>query len=163
MPKSSENENLSRMIKLADEFFEAKSDPTQISVNGETMARLQAIHPATMTQRGNRKGPIAWSMVIPTTVELMKQFTSKKINEKELLYNTPLRVKYNALYLCSALVLPEYRGKGVAKRLVVKAVKAIRKKNPIECFFYWEFSVEGKRLAAAIAKEFSLPLYKRKA
>jgi Acetyltransferase (GNAT) family. len=156
------NENLARMIKLADEFFETKNDPMQISVNGETRTMLKRIHPSTMTEKRNKKGPIAWAMVIPTTGDLMKQFTSKKISEQELLYNTPLRKKYNALYLCSALVLPEYRGKGVAKRLVVKAVKAIRVKHPIEFFFYWEFSVEGKKLAVSIAKEFALPLYKRK-
>ncbi len=157
-----ENENLARMIKLANEFFDAKSDPMQISVNGEIMARLKRIHPSTMIERKNKKGPIAWSMVIPTTVELMKQFISKKINERELLYKTPFRQKYHAVYLCSALVLPEHRGKGIAKRLVTKAVKSIRKEHPIEFLFYWEFSVEGKKLAVSIAKEFSLPLYKRK-
>ena len=35
------NKNLKRMIKLADEFFEAKSDPMQISVNDDTMASSQ--------------------------------------------------------------------------------------------------------------------------
>jgi len=158
-----QNENLTRMVKLADEFFEAKSDPMQISVNGKTMARLKRIDPGTMTEKRGKSGPIAWVMVIPTTAELMKQFTSKKINEMELLYKTPLRRKYNALYLCSALVLPEHRGKGVAKHLAVRAVKAIGKKHPLEALFYWEFSIEGKKLAESIAKEFSLPLYRRKA
>ncbi len=151
------------MIKLADEFFEAKSDPMQISVNDDTMAMLASIDPGTMKEKRDNNGPVAWSMVIPTTVELMKQFISKKISEKELLYKTPLHRKYHALYLCSALVLPEHRGKGIAKRLVVRAVKAIGKKHPIEFLFYWEFSIAGKRLAESIAKEFSLPLYKRKA
>ncbi|MGA7160236.1 MAG: hypothetical protein WBZ48_04495 [Bacteroidota bacterium] len=157
-----ESENLTRMIELADEFFDAKSDPMQISVNAETMVQLKKIHPGTMTEKRNKKGPIAWAMVIPTTVGVMRQFTSKQINEKDLLSITPLKIKYEALYLCSALVLPEYRGRGVATSLVVKAVKGIQRKHPIKYLFYWEFSVEGKKLARAIAKEFSLPLYKRK-
>ncbi len=157
------NENLSRMIKLADEFFEAKIDPMQISVNGETMDVLKKIHPSTIGEIANKKGPIAWVLVIPTTHTLMKEFISKKINEKQLLDNTPLGSKYEAVYLCSALVLPEERGKGLAKRLLIKSITAIRKKHPVKSLFYWGFSPEGKSLAGAIAKELFLPLYSREA
>jgi len=158
-----ENENLSRMIKLADEFFEAKSDPMQISVNGKTMEVLKKIHPSTMGEIASKKGPIAWVLVIPTTHKLMKEFISKKINEKQLLDSTPLGSKYEAVYLCSALVLPEERGKGLAKRLLIKSIKTIKKKHPVKFLFYWGFSAEGKSLAGAIAKELSLPLYSRRA
>ena len=81
------------MIKLADEFFEAKNDPMQISVNGETMEVLKRIHPNTMGEVANSDGPIAWVLVIPTTHELMKEFISKKINEDQLLHNTPLGLR----------------------------------------------------------------------
>lgn len=159
MPK----ENLVRMIKLADEFFEAKNDPAQVSITGETMALLKKIHPSTMGEKADRKGPIAWILVIPTTRTLMEEFLSKKINEQQLLNTTPLKSKYDAIYLCSALVLPEHRGQGLAKDLLIKAIKTIKKKHPVKFLFYWGFSVEGKGLATAIAKEFSLPLYQRKA
>ncbi len=151
------------MIRLADEFFEAKSDPMQISVDRETMDALKKIHPSTMGEVANKKGPIAWILVVPTTHKLMKEFISKKINEKQLLDNTPLGSKYEAVYLCSALVLPEERGKGLAKRLLIKSIKAIKKKHPIKFLFYWGFSPEGKNLAGATAKELSLPLYSREA
>jgi GNAT superfamily N-acetyltransferase len=59
------------------------------------------------------------------------------------------------------LVLPEYRGKGLAKNLIFKAVKSIRKQHPIQSFFCWAFSAEGERLATRVAEEFHLPLYKR--
>ena len=91
----------------------------------------------------------------------MEQFIASKINERELLSKTPLRGKYDSIYLCSALVLPEYRGKGIAKSLMIKAIKSIQKEHPINCLFYWGFSKEGKKLAASVAKSFSLPLYKR--
>src|SRR3972149_5058917 len=99
------DENLDRMIKLAVEFFETKNDPEQISINRKTIKRLKRIHPASMMEKRNKKGPVAWMLVIPTTRDLMKKFISKKINEQELLMKTPVRTKYNALYLCSALVL----------------------------------------------------------
>ena len=150
------------MIRLAGEFFETKNDPTQISINTKSIARLKRLHPATMTERRTKKGPIAWILVIPTTHELMKQFITKRLNEQELLYSTPVRTKYDALYLCSALVLPEHRGKGYARRLAIKAIKAIRKEHPIKYLFYWAFSVAGRKLAGSIAKECGLPLFQRK-
>jgi GNAT superfamily N-acetyltransferase len=93
----------------------------------------------------------------------MKAFISKKIGEKDLLLKTPLKEKYEALYLCSVLVLPEERGKGLARRLLIRSITAIQKKHPIKAFFFWGFSKEGKRLAAVLGKEFALPVYSRKA
>jgi GNAT superfamily N-acetyltransferase len=91
----------------------------------------------------------------------MKQFIKKQINEQNLLNQTPIKEKYDVIYLCSALVLPEYRRKGLAKRLLIRAVTSIRKRHPIEALFYWAFSAEGKKLASSVAKELSLPLFKR--
>jgi ribosomal protein S18 acetylase RimI-like enzyme len=154
-------ENLARMIRLADEVFGMKQDPTQISVNTKVIARLRKIHLSTMTEKSTKNGPIAWILVLPTTKDLMKQFITKKINEQELLKRTSLRAEYDAVYLCSALVLPENRRKGLAKRLMCKAIRSIQKQHPIKFLFYWAFSVEGKKLAVSIAKNLSLPLYKR--
>jgi predicted GNAT family N-acyltransferase len=154
-------ENFTRMIKLADEVFGMRQDPTQISVDRKVMTRLRKIHPSTMTQKSTKKGPIAWILVLPTTKELMKQFIRKLISERELLEKTPLKAKYDAVYLCSALVLPECRRKGLAKYLMCKAIKSIQRKHRINSLFYWEFSKEGKKLAASVAKEFALPLFKR--
>jgi len=149
------------MIQLAEEFFATKNDPSQISINRKIMLRLKRIHPSTMTEKSTSKGPIAWILVIPTTSIIMEQFIARKINERELLNKTPLRGKYDSIYLCSALVLPEYRGKGLARNLMIKAIKSIKKEHPIHCLFYWAFSVEGKKLAASVAKELSLQLFKR--
>jgi GNAT superfamily N-acetyltransferase len=155
------SENLARMIQLADEFFGTRNDPAQISVDQKVKVKLRNIHPGTLAEKSTRKGPVAWILVIPTTTGLMRQFIKKEINEQELLNKTPLRVKYDAIYLCSALVLPEFRGKGLAKRLMCKAIKSIQKQHPIKFLFYWAFSVAGKRLANSAAKECNLPLYKR--
>ncbi len=157
MPKN----NRERMIQLAEEFFAVKNDPSQISINKKVMRKLQRIHPNTMTEKRTSKGPIAWILLIPTTCALMEQFITKEINERELFNKTPLRVKYDSIYLCSALVLPEYRGKGLAKSLMIKAIKSIQKEYPIHCLFSWAFSVAGKKLAVSVAKELSLRLYKR--
>lgn len=153
--------NLDRMIQLAKEFFALKNDPAQISVTEETMEKFREIHPATLTEENDGSGPVAWILLIPTTHELMEQFIAKQITERELLEKTPLQGRYDALYLCSALVLPEYRAKGLAKQLTRAAVKSIRADHPIERMFYWAFSPEGKKLAASVAREADLPLYSR--
>ena len=152
------DENLKRMIALAEEFFDVKNDPDQISVDEETRTRLLAIHPNTMTEVRNDDGPIVWILVIPTTTDVMEQFLARQINEQQLLQKTPPDGRYEAVYLCSALVLPEHRGKGMAKRAAVQAVREIQKQHPIKNLFAWTFSVEGERLAVSIAGELALPL-----
>jgi ribosomal protein S18 acetylase RimI-like enzyme len=128
-------ENLERMIRLAEEFFETKNDPAQISVSSESMGKLRRLHPATLTEQTDADGPIAWVLVIPTTMDVMQRFVAKEINERELLDSTIPGASYDALYLCSALVLPEHRGKGIAKRLLVKAVGSVRQQHPIRVLF----------------------------
>ena len=154
-------ENFERMVKLAEEFFQTKNDPMQISVDEKTRAILKRIHPSTMAEYGNKKGPIAWTLVIPTTLLLMQEFVSKAIHERDLLERTPLNSQYEAVYLCSALVLPEYRGKGLATGLVSKSIRSILEQHPIKYLFYWAFSKEGEKLAQSVAKEFGLPLLLR--
>ncbi len=153
--------NLQRMIALADDFFEAKNDPDQIVVDEVVLERLRRIHPATIGEETSRDGPIAWTLVIPTTHEVMEQFIRKELSERRLLDVAEGTARCDAVYLCSALVLPEYRGRGLAKRLAARAVRAIRNDHPIEELFYWEFSDEGKRLAESLARELRLPLHRR--
>ncbi len=149
------------MIRLADEVFDTKNDPEQISVSEKTIERLRALHPAAVSGEETADGPIAWMLIIPTTHAVMEQFLARTITEQELLDKTPLHARYDAVYLCSALVLPEYRGKGIAKRLVRDAIHSIQRDHPIRELFFWPFSVEGDLLARAVAAELNLPLYSR--
>ena len=153
--------NYERMLQLADEIFAVKNDPEQLDVNHEVLDRLRRIHPATVTEYEDENGPVAWVLLIPTTLELMHQFLDHTISEKELFDRTPLAIKYDALYLCSALVLEEYRRKGIAKRLTLEAIENIRKDHPLKALFVWTFSKEGDLGAEALARYTSLPLYKR--
>jgi len=155
--------NYERMIQLAEEFFDVKNDPDQISVDDETRERLKAIHANTLTEERNEDGPIVWILLIPTTTGVMEQFLSRAINEKQLLELTLSGCAYDAIYLCSALVLPEFRGTGKAKRAAIQAIREIQKQHSIKHLFAWTFSREGERLAASIARNLELPLYRRAA
>ena len=149
------------MIKVAEEVFDAKNDPDQLDVDEEVIAHLQKIHPAAVSEERDENGPIAWIILIPTTLPLMQDFLDKKISEKELYERTPLNMKYEALYLCSGIVLPEYRRKGIAKKLTLNAIAEMSKQHTFKAIFEWPFTAEGNSSAEFISKELSLPLYKR--
>ncbi|HNV30723.1 MAG TPA: hypothetical protein PKJ83_16375 [Cyclobacteriaceae bacterium] len=153
--------NFERMIELADEVFASKSDHNQLDVNEGVLEHLRQIHPATVSEYDDGKGPVAWLLVIPTTNDLMNQFLTGKISERELYELTPLGTTYEALYLCSAMVLKEYRRKGITRRLALSAVEAIRKDHPIQSLFVWTFSKEGRTGAEELARIVALPLYQR--
>jgi len=154
--------NLKRLIDLADKVFAVKNDPDQLDVNEGVIKKLQKIHPLTVSEYRTTDGPAAWILVIPTTKALMEQFLDKKINERELFEKTPVRAEYEAVYLCSALVLDEYRRKGITRGLTVKAIQGIRKDHPVKWLFVWPFSKEGDKASEKIAEELQLPLYRRK-
>jgi GNAT superfamily N-acetyltransferase len=157
MPKS----NFERMIELAVETFAAHNDPAQLNVDEEIIEHLQRIHPATLSDYQEGDGPVCWVLLIPTTTEIMNQFVKGEISETELLNKTPMNASYDALYLCSVLVLPEYRRLGIAKGVIYKAIQSIRSDFPIKSLFVWNFSMEGALFAENIANNEGLPLLKR--
>lgn len=155
------SKNLERMINLAEETFAAHNDPEQLEVNEAVIKQIKRLHPSALSEFIDGDGPVAWGLMIPTTNKLMNDFIAGKISETELLNKTPINGKYEALYLCSGLVLPEYRNKGLTKKMAFEAIKNIRAEHPNRSLFTWNFSKEGALLADSIARHESLPLFKR--
>jgi len=153
--------NFERLIQLSDEVFSSRVDPDQLNVNENVMEHLQLIHPDTISEYDDGNGPVCWILCIPTTLDLMNQFIDKKISERELYEQTPLNIKYEAIYMCSALLLEEFRGKGIAQTLGLKAIENIKKDHSIKALFFWSFSKEGEKLAKKASDLMGLPLYKR--
>lgn len=153
--------NYERLIQLADEVFAVKSDPSQLDVNLEVLEKLTRLHHATVSAFDDGNGPVAWVLLIPTTIELMNRFLSNEISEKELFNLTPVDATYEVIYLCSALLLEEYRRKGITKKLAITAIEEISKNHPLKAALVWAFSPEGDSAAETIAKLVELPLYKR--
>jgi predicted GNAT family acetyltransferase len=130
-------------------------------VDENVMEHLQLIHADTMSEYDDGNGPVCWIICIPTTLDLMTQFINKEISERELYELTPLNTKYEAIYLCSALLLEEFRGKGIAQRLAVKAIESIKIDHPIKALFFWTFSKDGEKLAEKVSGLIGLPSYER--
>ncbi len=153
--------NYERMIQLADEVFEVRNDPDQLDVNEDVLERLRLIHPSTVSEYNEGDGPIAWLLLIPTTTDLMHRFLVHDISEREMFDLTPVGATYEALYLCSAMVLDEYRRRGITRQLALKAIEEIQMDHPVKTLFVWSFTKEGDIAALALAREVGLPLMKR--
>ena len=154
-------ENLRRMLELVEEVFNSKNDSDQIDVDENVTEKLFKLHPASLSSVENDDGPVVWVLIFPTTQDLMKKFIDKKITEKELFEQTSDGIDYNCIYLCSALVLPEYRNKGMATKLTVEAIEKIRKDHKIKNLFVWVFSNAGRSVAQNVAARTGLPLLYR--
>ena len=153
--------NYERIIQLSDEVFSSRTDPDQLNVDEKVMERLELIHPNTLSEFDDGNGPVCWILCIPTTLDLMSKFIDQKISERELYELTPLNTKYEAIYLCSALLLEEFRGKGIAQKLAVQALENIKTDHNIKALFFWAFSKEGEKLAEKLSGLMGLPLYRR--
>lgn len=150
--------NFERMLLLAETVFDVRNDPDQLDVDQNVLEKLEAIHPASVSEENYGDGPVAWVLLIPTSYELMQRFLSGDLTEKQLFEQTCPGDNYDALYLCSAMVLDEYRRKGIAERLAVEAIKAIRQNHPIKTLFVWPFTAEGQKLAVKLSVETGLTL-----
>jgi predicted GNAT family acetyltransferase len=153
--------NYERIIQLSDEVFSSRTDPDQLNVDEKVMERLELIHPDTLSEYDDGNGPVCWILCIPTTLDLMSKFIDQKISERELYELTPLNTKYEAIYLCSALLLEEFRGKGIAQNLAIQAIENIKTDHNIKALFFWAFSKEGEKLAEKLSGLMGLPLYRR--
>ena len=155
------SENLKRMIALADSFFDVRHDPEQLQVDQHVLEKLSTIDPNTLSEEIDGDGPVVWILLIPTTSEVMHRFLKNEITENQLFEETEPGQNYDALYLCSALVLEEFRHKGLAKKLSLQAIEEIRKKYPIQYLYVWAFSEEGKQLSKRLSDATGLPLLSR--
>jgi len=153
--------NYQRLIELANSVFETKNDPNQLDVDDTVIARLKAIHPNCISEWMEEEGPVCWILLFPTSNLLRDKFLNHEISEKELFEFTEIEKKFESIYLCSALVLEEYRKKGIAKQLTLTAINNIQKEHTITSLFYWAFTKEGKYTAESIAKGVDLELLER--
>lgn len=153
--------NLEKMIRLADEFFSTKNDPSQLDVTPEVIEQLQSIHSATLSEETRGDGPVCWILLIPSSESTMNAFLKKEISEKALLEEAQKTKDYNCIYLCSALVLPEFRKQGIAKRLTLDAIQRMQNDFKIKALYYWPFSPEGDSLANELSKLTGLTLFAR--
>ncbi len=146
------------MMGIIEETFSTREDPSQLQVDQKVLARLEEIHPSTLMEFDDGKGPAIWILIIPTITELMEKFLAGKISEQEMFNETKPGMNFDCIYLCSATVLPEYRRKGMAMKMTIEAIKSVRKDFQIKTLFVWPFSEAGKLLAEKIGEQSHLEM-----
>ena len=146
------------MLQLVDDFFSIKNDPRQLEVTDDILEALIKLHPASVSEYADRAGPVCWILMIPTSEKVMELFLNDKIFESDILNLSIAEKNIDAIYLCSAIVLPEFRNQGIAKQISIAAIEKMQFTFPIKILFTWPFSNEGRNLGNSIAKTLNLPL-----
>ena len=153
--------NEARMYELIDDVFDTQNDSTQLRFSESDIEKLISLSPHTLQEAANEDGPYAWISVFPTSLDLMNQFVSEQINERQLFDLTNKEDNNEVVYLCSAIVLPEFRNQGLALKLTIQAIEALQLSYPIRVALVWPFSDSGLRMAEKAAEACSLTLHAR--
>ena len=144
--------NEARMYELIDDVFDTQNDSTQLRFSESDIEKLISLSPHTLQEAANEEGPYAWISVFPTSLDLMNQFVSEQINERQLFDLTNKEDNNEVVYLCSAIVLPEFRNQGLALKLTIQAIEALQLSYPIRVALVWPFSDSGLRMAEKAAE-----------
>jgi len=153
--------NFEIMMQIVNEVFHYDTDPHQLQVDEAVVEQLSALHPSTCIELNDENGPIFWLILIPTSMATMEQFLKNELSEQALFDQALKENQYEALYLCSITVHPDYRHKGMAMRETQQAILQLKATWPINCLYYWPLSKEGEHLAQKLALEIGLPIYKK--
>jgi hypothetical protein len=153
--------NEARMYAVIDDVFDTQNDSTQLRFSESDIEKLISLSPHTLQEAANEEGPYAWISVFPTSLELMNLFMTGEIDERQLFDLTNKETKNEVVYLCSAIVLPEFRNQGLALKLTIQAIEALQLSYPIRVALVWPFSESGLGLAEKAAEACGLTLHAR--
>ncbi len=140
-----DQEILRKIRETTERYFETAADPEQMQISEWTTKRLLDLHPLALNVWIENGEPISWTTSIPTSRESAERFLRGEINERELTDDVVPHERYEALYLCAAFTIPEYRGKGYATELFAEAIANIPLADDA-IIFAWIWSEEGDRL-----------------
>jgi GNAT superfamily N-acetyltransferase len=123
---------IQQLSKQSEDFFETRKDPEQMQITPNNTKWIYAKHPDWVniaTQGGEFVGG---AFCFPITKKSAKEFAQGNISEKELFKEAKAGViNLEAIYFCSVLVMPKYRGQKIGnalvKKLLIKMVGGIQK------------------------------------
>lgn len=146
------------MNKVAEQFFQTTDDEDQIPIHTDTYKKLDQLSQQTLFFEEHDGAPVGWAILIPTTNTLKEQFLSGYISERVLFEKTKPQEVPEAVYLCSAFVLPEHRNKKIAFSILSRAIQYYQHLNPTASFFGWKYSDEGEKLFHSLEKNLHIAI-----
>ena len=150
--------NYQRLLELADQLFNTKSDPEQLDVNEHVIETLQDIAPVLVHEHQIDHEAVAWITLIPSNETLTEAFIQGAISEKNYFEKSVVLSAFDTIYLCSAIVLEEFRHQGIVSQHCKAAIEHMRIQHKIKQLAAWPFTAEGLSCARAIAHRLELPL-----
>lgn len=152
--------------EISEAYFATHYDSDQVPVNEETGRWIYEHIPECLNIIRDDEKIIGFTFIYPTSHPIMEAFLSKKINESKMFEEVKSswsNMLIDAIYLCAAVVAPAYQRKGLASQAMTASFNQYMEKKGIKpVLFYWNFSLEGKRLAFRVAQNLNLELKHRK-
>jgi hypothetical protein len=152
--------------RLAEKYFKVSEDPEQMPADHDSSIWLSKNFPESLNTITLNGKLIGYTFILVCSREDMLDFVSKKINERQLWVRVKKnfdRHNFNAMYVCTVIITPKYRRRGIAlmalKEHIARITAFTRKDVRI---FYWAWSKEGEKLAQAIKNILKIPIYFRK-
>jgi hypothetical protein len=141
------------MCDLAVKLFGTDEDPTQADPNLENSKALISVDPHSYVYAEEDGHTMGWSCVLPTSKRNMELFLSGKITEKQLFEYSMANHSFEELYLIAAIVLPEYRKKGLASCMMESQILYFKKAHGISDLYAFTLTEDGKGLIGKIEKD----------
>jgi hypothetical protein len=155
-----DEKSFNKVLEISEQFYGTANDPEQIPINQESRDKLQKLHSKALIFTIENSEPVSWTVIVPTSNKLAEKFLKGEISERDLLDMTEPAKQYEALYLCSAFTVPEYRKKGYAIKLLKEQINSIpHTANPL--LFAWIYSQEGERLVDKLEQELGVKIHRR--
>lgn len=150
-----EEKDVLELITLIENQFDTRNHPEQMQINDENRLWVRSKIPECALIIKDKDIVIGSTLIIPSILVVMNDFISGKIHEADLVHQMQREEinykKMQAIYLCSAFIKPEYRGKGLALKALIKSIHDINPENHPFPLYYWAYSQDGKRLADKLA------------
>lgn len=153
-----EKSNYQRLLQLVDELFNTKSDPDQLDVNEAVINTLQQISPVLVYEHQMAQEAVAWVTLIPSNETLTEAFINGSLTEKTYFEKSVELKQFDTIYLCSAIVLEEFRHQGIVSQHCKMAIENMCRHHSIKQLAAWPFTTEGLNCAKSIASKLELPL-----
>lgn len=142
------------MTIIGEQIFYTEDDDTQSKASVENCIGISNVDPYCYVSIKENDKNMAWSIVLPTSIDNMNKFLKGEINEAQLSEASKSNPCFECLYFMAVIVLPEYRKMGLAKFLLKEQIKYFQEKYSIDKFFGWIFTKDGNLLADSMKKEF---------
>jgi hypothetical protein len=155
-----------KLKAMLEAFYNTQNDPDQIQIRpsstGKNWISTRIPECAVIIKSGDEL--VGSTLVLPCTQAWMQDFITGRINEAQLaekIRESDLTYEtMETIYSCSAFIVPEHRGKGLAAQALIHSIRNITtRKIPI---FYWEYSTIGKIITEKYAAHLGVELYVRK-